>query len=405
MEVSMKKLLVTFFLIALASAQVFGFSSPPPPPAPTAVDPMFENIIAIGDSLTHGAQSMCIDETRQVKSYIAILAEQANTDFIQPLLRFPGFFLNIEDLGKGNIKWYQYIIPLLGGQRVDNYGNQSNLNNFAVSGVTVGDVLYTRGGTGLYDLPKLVLGKNGSPQLDQALDQNPTFMAAWIGGNDVLSCALWTDPDKITSILDFIRDYTEMARRITGTSSVEGVVTATIPDCSSIAYLQPANDPDVPAGSKKAFWNTSVGDNDEVLDPEELNLLTESTIALNEEIERIAAANDWALVDTFAIIVDIANNGYYLRDNNGNATNRLVNADFLGGLFSLDGFHPSVTGHAIMANYFIEAINDTYGTDLDRVDEYGASNNDSLFTGPYDPRGVIHSWFGQTVQFFIEMFI
>ncbi len=402
----MKKLVIVPFIIACTAVQVLAFSSPPPAPKTSGpINSMFDRFVAVGDSLSHGAQSMCIDETRQAKSYLALLAAQVNATFIQPLLKFPGFFINIEDLGKGNIKWYEYIIPLTGGRRVDNYGNQSRLNNYAVSGATVADVLYTRGDSGLYSLPRMVLGSSGAPQIDQALSRRPTFVAAWIGGNDVLSCALNTDMSRITPFDLFLRDYTEMARRIISTTSVRGVMTATIPDCSSIAYLQPANDPDVPAGSKKAFWNTNVGGGDEVLDPGELTALTQETVRMNDEIERISAANGWVLADAFTIIRDISMFGYNLRNARGVETGRMISANYLGGLFSLDGFHPSITGHAIIANYFIEEINARYRLNIAMVDEYAASQNDSLYRSPYDPRRVINSWFGQAVQYFVEMFI
>jgi hypothetical protein len=34
-----------------------------------------------------------------------------------------------------------------------------------------------------------------------------------------------------------------------------------------------------------------------------------------------------------------------------------LTTDFLGGLFSLDGLHPTNTGYAIMANQFIQTMN------------------------------------------------
>lgn len=37
-------------------------------------------------------------------------------------------------------------------------------------------------------------------------------------------------------------------------------------------------------------------------------------------------------------------------------TGRLT-TDFLGGFFSLDGIHPTYTGHALLANEFIHVLN------------------------------------------------
>ena len=40
-------------------------------------------------------------------------------------------------------------------------------------------------------------------------------------------------------------------------------------------------------------------------------------------------------------------------------------ADFVsGGLFGLDGIHPTPFGYAVLANEWIEAINETYGAEI-----------------------------------------
>ena len=41
-----------------------------------------------------------------------------------------------------------------------------------------------------------------------------------------------------------------------------------------------------------------------------------------------------------------------------------LTTDFLGGLFSLDGLHPTNTGYAIMANQFIQTINANFKTSI-----------------------------------------
>ena len=44
------------------------------------------------------------------------------------------------------------------------------------------------------------------------------------------------------------------------------------------------------------------------------------------------------------------------------------NLDFLGGLISLDGIHPTWTGYALIANLFIRKINETLGLEIPMVD-------------------------------------
>ena len=55
---------------------------------------------------------------------------------------------------------------------------------------------------------------------------------------------------------------------------------------------------------------------------------------------------------------------------------------FLGGIFSLDGLHPSQTGHAIIANYFIETLNGTFHLNLPLVSVEAIAAEDPLYPHP-----------------------
>lgn len=396
-----KKLLISL-VVLFAAVQAMAFSPAPSDSGSKAIDPMFDTFVSIGDSLTHGFQSGGVDETRQPYTYGNLLAEKMKTVYEQPLLKFPGYLINIEDVGKGNIRWWQYIIPIAGGMRVDD-SNQDTLNNFGITGADVATVMDSDGEDGGFY--KLVLGKNGASALTQALDRNPTFMSIWIGNNDALGCALWTDITHLSTIEHFQQKYAALVARVTDTSSVEGAVLVNIPNVSAIPYLQPANDPDVPAGSKKAFWNTNVGGVDEVLTPEDIALIEKRTGQFNKIIRNYALANGWAYVDSNTVFNDIVLYGHALKDGNGRDTNRVITADYLGGIFSLDGVHCSSTGYAVVANFLRNEINLTYNTKIKSVDEYDVSTKDTLYNDPYDPRGLINSWIGQAVQFVIELFI
>ena len=65
-----------------------------------------------------------------------------------------------------------------------------------------------------------------------------------------------------------------------------------------------------------------------------------------------AQANQFGavVVDFNQLLADIAKKGYEA------GGNRLTTA-FLGGLFSLDGIHPTNTGYAILANEVIKTMN------------------------------------------------
>jgi hypothetical protein len=50
------------------------------------------------------------------------------------------------------------------------------------------------------------------------------------------------------------------------------------------------------------------------------------------------------------------------------AGTRTLTADYLGGIYSLDGYYPGQTVHADIANNLLTLINKTYGTSYSTVD-------------------------------------
>ena len=108
-----------------------------------------------------------------------------------------------------------------------------------------------------------------------------------------------------------------------------------------------------------------------VLTPEEQATANTALIAYNQLIEQLAQTFDLAFVDANALLANINENGFPLADGS------VVTSVFAtGGGFSLDGVHPSPRGYAILANAFIGAINEKYGSTLPEV-------NPLAFTGLY----------------------
>lgn len=98
-----------------------------------------------------------------------------------------------------------------------------------------------------------------------------------------------------------------------------------------------------------------------VLIPTEISELKTATDDYNEIIQAAATANDLAFVDAKAIMTQLSTTGI-------TANNYTLNTAFAtGGAFSLDGFHPTPRGYALIANEFIKAINAKYGSNLKGV--------------------------------------
>ena len=90
-----------------------------------------------------------------------------------------------------------------------------------------------------------------------------------------------------------------------------------------------------------------------VLTPEEQKAIKDATNAYNITIAEVALAKGLALVDLNAIMTE-ATTG--IQFDNYTLTTDLVK----GGLVSLDGIHLTARGYALMANKFLEAIDETY---------------------------------------------
>ncbi len=403
-----RKLFLTICIVLVWSVCAFALGSAPPPPPAYSGDPMFERYVAIGDSLTHGFQSGAVDETRQPKAYASLVAQKMGTDFNLPLLKFPGYLVNIEDVLKGNIAWWQYYYPLIGGKRVDGYDDQDTINNFGITGAAIHDCENTSGSAGGFY--KLVLSPDGAPAMDQALSRNPTFVSFWLANNDVLGAALYCDPGKLTPIENFRADFQACAQRLEANcvengGSIQGIVMVNVPDVTAIAYLKEIDEPGFPAGSMNPFWMIRPSD-DLYLSPDDIAVIQQRAAQVNQEIEYTALANGWAFVDANAVFNEIALYGHDLKDSTGVPAGQIIiTSDYLGGLFSLDGVHPSITGHAVAANYIIDAINMTFGKNLAPVDEIAAAQGDSLFQDPVDPRDYLDGWVADAIYFAVEIFM
>ncbi len=98
------------------------------------------------------------------------------------------------------------------------------------------------------------------------------------------------------------------------------------------------------------------------LDPNELATIATQIQGFNDAISAIAAAHGYGVVDINSFFNEVAANGYTA--NGITFTTEYVT----GGLFSLDGVHPTSQGYAIVANKFIEAINSNFNASIPLVD-------------------------------------
>jgi len=116
----------------------------------------------------------------------------------------------------------------------------------------------------------------------------------------------------------------------------------------------------IPAPLNKFGITYPLQDKD-VLTKDEILEVKTATDAYNATIEAVSKAKGLAFVELKGVTDQLAKGGIVY---NGYTT---TSAFVTGGMFSLDGVHPSPRGYAIIANLFTEAINAKYGSNFKSV--------------------------------------
>jgi lysophospholipase L1-like esterase len=363
----------------------------------------FTRYVAIGDSLTAAFSSGGVVVAFQRSSYPALLHRQATggaAGFEQPLVSEPGILplLQLVSL-QGPV-----ITPKPGPQ-----GQPLNLNlprpynNLGVPGARVHDTVATTTG-GLHDLVLRNPAFGNTTALQQALGLQPTFVTIWIGNNDALGAALAgrvIEGVTLTPLAQFEADF----RAIVNAFAQRNVrmAIANIPDVTAIPFVAtvppvvvnpqtgqvvlvggqpvPLIGPSGPLaandhvlltaatelrsgkGIPVALGGTGQPLSDEVvLSAAEAATISSRIDAYNAVIASAASQANAALVDNHAFFDEVATEGISLGGVDYSA------AFLSGGIFSYDGVHPADLGYALVANRFIESINEHYDVDIPLVD-------------------------------------
>ncbi len=406
---------------ALSMMMACGGSSKPAPP-PTNNTPNFATTVFIGDSLTAGFQNGSLLDTQQPHGYAALLAAQAKFNIVQPLIAPPGAPAVLELVSLGPPP----VIQQTSGTSTGRDDTSVQPTDLAVPGHKLHDLINaapTAVPTTAEDIiTNLVLGfpvGNTNTQLQEAVALKPTTLVVWIGNNDALDADDSGKPSTMTPLAGFTADFTQMMNTLhTQTSAT--LLVANIPDVTIIPYMTPAavvlQESSASSGLSTAQLSTILGiqpasatyagdyvnahglgevksildaiskgqtagpiDDAGVLTAAEVVQVQQQISQYNQVIAQQTAAVGGTLIDVHAFF-DNLKSGVTI--NNYNATTA-----FLGGLFSLDGEHPTNTGYALLANYFIDAINTAFKTTIPDVDASTVATSDPYFGPNIKPVG------------------
>jgi lysophospholipase L1-like esterase len=382
-------------------------------------DQDFSKYVAIGNSLTAGYQSGSLVETHQKFSYPNLIAQQLDIkDFEQPTVSWPGI---------PNIMTLESLTGSIGNASGTGAPTNATLNrpydNLGIPGIILADMLVATDVASSYSgsaaIP-LVLREQGTTVLQQMQSLSPTLISCWIGNNDVLGYATsgGVSPSSPTSSGDFETAYTQLAMALAGTGA--DVVLANIPNVTSIPFFTTLPGIVLDANKNPVVDSTGsfiplVGVNPTnslvlltaaaamaqgygipvelggtgqplpdqyFLNAGEINTILTATAEFNQIISDLADTYDFALFDANEFFSSVVANGGF---DPGEGLPVLTPSYISGGLFSLDGVHPSNLGYAVVANQFIEALNSQYDTEIQLVsyrDVIGRSSVTS--TAKYD---------------------
>lgn len=332
-------------LAVLAAGTLLAQTYPPQP------------FIAMGDSIGEGVQSADANRFTQPNSYLKLLAERMGAPFALPLI---------------------YTSPI---STVESTNLRGRINptvmspDLAVSGATVGSALTDQSDGTVNEEVDLVLAPRLGAQIDVATGTPSQLMVYWLGNNDALSAILafdHLDASQLTPVDVFYQNLDTALSRLKAAGKTR-VVMANLPSIPQIAFTFDAQQLAAFAGSDFGLAPGSrtslvaavllrldlagkrlMQNPDWVLDSTELATIQQRIDDFNSIIAERAAFYGYPMVDVSAAFAQIIASPPVI-------AGVPVTNQFNGGLFSLDGVHPSNTGHALIANAFIDVLNQTYG--------------------------------------------
>jgi lysophospholipase L1-like esterase len=364
-------------------------------------------LVVVGDSLSAGFQNFSLFDSDtspipfpggQKHGYAALVAAQAGASLPLPLISYPGIppALALDASGQ--------IVRAAGIGGRENPATQTF--NLSVPGFTVANALaYAFPGdptvNAIDAMSDSVLAEGTGAcgpfpigtnlyvsEVACAAQLNPQTILVSIGDNDALQALTLGLPPTSTST--FAEQYAVLLAGLVATRA--HVVVSNIPDVTAIPFLVP-----VPAfkavcpGSVMELPPTVTNQDFVVLDitnpapPMPISICTNFAIRtaaliaqtqaavtqFNQIIATDARLLGAGLVDVNSLFKTLSANGYVV---NG----KHLTTGFLGGLFSLDGIHPTNTGYAILANETIKTMNTKFNMNIPPVSVEQVAKTDPL---------------------------
>ncbi len=356
-------------------------------------------MVVVGDSLSAGFQNDSLLDTQQPHGWASVLAAQANVPLVLPLIAPPGIpnVLELISVGPPPI-----VAPAPGSPSTGRDDPFVQATDLAVPGAELQDALTTKPSLPIDDLTDLILGLPGLyegvslSQVEWAQALKPTTVFVWIGNNDILGAASEANPSGATSLNSFASNYNKLLNQLSETGAT--LVVANIPDVTVVPYFTPVSTIEQESGLPLFVIGPilGVGPGDYILpagvalipgilvDPSLGPLPSSDVLRAGQVLEVRAIIDAYNLIIAFeahkhgAVLVDIHSLADQIRSQGVEANGLHLTNAFLGGLFSLDGIHPTNIGYAVIANQFITTLNRSGRTSIPLVDINEVAGSDPL---------------------------
>jgi hypothetical protein len=362
--------------------------------------PDFSKFVVAGDSLGAGYQNAQLIETGQVHGYANVIATQLGVSLNLPLIPAPGY---PQISNEGGFDVATGLMPI---GRV----NTQQTLDVAVPGFLLSAFVglpatcppdYTNAiAVMAAEILNPTCSLNPAPtELQEAAGLKPTTSILWIGSNDVLYPILFGNNP--TDLLTFAGLYHTAATTMAKASG--HLVMANIPDVTLVPYLtsipELAAILKLPVTTVEAIYGLHTGDmvtpyaflaiqamgnvpaplpdsspnGPVVLRAARLAQIRIAVAEYNFVIAVEAVLNHAVLVDINSLVANLSANGIVVGG-------QKLTTGFMGGLFSLDGVHPTNTGYAIIANEFIKSMNRAWNLNIPAVSIDQVAKTDPLLS-------------------------
>jgi hypothetical protein len=341
--------------------------------------------LVLGEGLAAGMGDFALIEDTQRFSFPNLLTQQMSVRFAQPLVEAPGLGATIGFPG------FSTRVPALMQTTVlDRFPPGGAFSNLSVPGLKVADVLSMRPAPPLihreddkqtavnlfFGLPDLFQSGDGLPTLlELTLRQKPSCVIVALGYFDFLEPVVKGDVGSLPGAADLAGHFDRILAALCE-AGVE-VLVLTVPDPTDTAYFS------TPASAARFLCVQSavldrayklppdclvtvnglleIADQvltgqlgplrqPGVLGPEEVRTVRARIEATNAELGELARKHGALIYDLHGLFRRVRREGVRVG-------RRQLTADYLGGFYSLNGYYPGPTGHAVIAAELVGVVN------------------------------------------------